>query len=338
MTDAKVTEPAVGAAAEKSVLNGAVQPARAQVPALLGALLIGLGLVVTLLVQLFSGDVKVSAQDLQQAAQLIREQAQKEPGLDRVVLVHPPWRQDLRRALHELVPKQRVLLAPPVKDGLPTGPLLVLRAGATPGPLGLRGYPVARSARAGALVLQWLRVDGAAQSSATNSIIYNKIKDLNVFFDAPARRYVCAQYDAARRLYRCPGLPEWNYVGVKEMRIADKDQPMIWAHPRTGATLNIEIPLPADAAELDFVYGLADSAASNPNGAELGVELLLGNLSLAKFVQHNARGLGHQRIEVPADAPSGTLRVLITCQDDGARHFGIDLRRVGAADKQEVRP
>ena len=308
------------------------------VSALIGAALILLALVVTLLVQLLSSDVHVSAQDLQVAVQLLHQQADKEPGLDRVILVHPPWREDLQQALHKAMPKQRVVLAPPVKQGWPAGPLVIVRAGSTPGPLGLSDYPVERSAQAGALDLQWFRSQNKTKKIGEKSIIFSHIKQIKAFFDAPAQRYLCDKYDAARQTYHCPGLPEWNHIGPQDMRINGQNQRMLWAHPHTGYKLNIELPLPAKPQVFDFVYGLADSAVAVPGGADIQLQLAVGNRILGEYVQENKMGLNHQRIKIPDDASGGMLRIIISCAKDGARHFGIDVRRMTNASAQELSP
>lgn len=327
MTDPKVSESAAEPALKKPGIKDSQQQAL-PIFGLLGALLIAVALVVTALVQVFSVDSHISQKDLQRAVQLLREQAQKESGIDRVILVHPPWREDLQQALHKALPKQRILLAPPVKDGLPTGALVLVRAGSTPGPLGLSDYPIEQSAQAGALQLQWFRSSVKAKNAFGQSVIFSQIKNLKAFFDRAGQRVVCDKYEAARQIYRCPGLPEWNYVGAKDMSINAQNQHMLWAHPRSGAKLNIEIPLAANTQNLDFVYGLADSAAAVADGADLHIELALGNQILGQFVQHNQRGLSHHHIKIPSDASGGFLRIMISCDKDGARHFGVDLRRL----------
>lgn len=310
---------------------------------LVAAGLIALALVVNAGVLLFSGDVEVAEQSLDQAAQLLTQHAAQDPHHNWTILVHPPWREDLQQALRKRLPNQRVVLAPAVQDGLPAGDLVLLRAGSTPGPLGLSGRQASASEHVDNLHLQWFVgfASGAQNSGkkgpakgalriAGKSVLLDKIKDLTVYFATPLKRLDCSEYSVAQQRYSCPGLPEWNYVGATELEVDGQRQSCLWAHPRTGSPLVIEVPLAKfalGAGPLSLGHALTDSAAAVAGGAEINIEVLADGQPVGRFVQKNQRGYTLDPLPIPAPNSVHSLQIRVSCPRDGARHFCLDLRQ-----------
>ncbi len=296
---------------------------------LLGGALLLLALLVTLAVQLFSTDTVVPDADLAAAAKLLSEQ-----GSGQVVVVHPPWREDLVAALRGHLPDRDIRLAAPVRDGLPTGQLALVEAGWSPGPGAFSGLRPLASQQVGSLALSFYDAGGAATAAKAQggrSLLLDDLKKLQARFERGSQTIVCDQFDPAGPRYDCPPLPEWNHIAATTQTLAGKPQRCLWAHPLTDGTLVIEAPWPRGARELAVYHGLSDHAAAASAGKPVTLEVLADAQPLKRYVQQNQQGYTRHLLQVDPDSDAPHLVLMVTPPSDGARHFCIDLRVGGGA-------
>jgi len=289
--------------------------------------LLGLALLWGLAVLALRGDVAVADADLEAMAGHI--EAELPRG---VVVVHPPWRDDVAARLRVRLPRKDVRLAAPVQEGAPRPPLALLRVGASPGPGGYSGLLPGRQARHGPLALELYSagalVKPVVAPSTGRSLLLDDVAALKARVVIGDREVVCDDFDPAGPRYRCPTLPEWNHVGRRSLEIGGAARDCLWAHPITGGRIEITAPWPSGASHLTVWHGLADTAAAAPNGQPVSLEVRAGERLLERIEQKNAPGWNQHNVELGEEA-ADVVTFVITTPHDGARHFCIDARLEG---------
>lgn len=287
--------------------------------------LLAIAVVWSLVVVVFSGDAEVTDDSLQQVSHYL----QTKTG-PRVVVVHPPWRDDIAGALRQKLGNADVRLAAPVDNGLPAGHLALLLVGSSPSPGAFAGMAASDQFAAGELRLLLyqgspLKVDkvAAEPDMAVDSILLRSVKQLQVAVELGERRIECNLFDPAGPRYNCPGLREWNHVGARMLNIGGQSRRCLWAHPITDGRVVISAPWPR-AHSLRLFHGLADTAVASAGGKPVHIELLAGERQIGRMVQRNLRGYNSQVVELGAEPADGRLVIAITTPHDGARHFCLD--------------
>jgi hypothetical protein len=122
---------------------------------------------------------------------------------------------------------------------------------------------------------------------------------------------------------RCPGRPEWNRVTPEVLTADGEPWPAVWAHPVAGRPLVIDLGTLELSDELELEAGLADAAVTQP-GATVVVRLEIDGTLVRTLTRTNERGV--TRIRVPTSREAKPVRLVISTDDDGRRHLGVNLR------------
>jgi hypothetical protein len=245
-----------------------------------------------------------------------------------VVLVHPPWRDDVVEAIRaaNVLPagvSVTAAIAPRHGEALP--PLVILREqdGVTL-PHNLR--TATREAALDGVEL-W-RLARTAPSRAGARELTDELALAQVQVTTPDRTTVCS-WDSLGERHTCPELPEWMYVGAQALPVGGKSERCAWAHPITGGELSIAFPASNARAPLLLSLALTDTAADNKTGAEVTAALFADDVEIARLSRQGQRGFARTRIErIPEDTQH--VRVVITAQNDGQRHTCFRLTSGGA--------
>ena len=255
-----------------------------------------------------------------------------------LVLVHPPWRDDIVDAVRPLLPPRQQVSEAFTRghtDGWPA--LVVVAEGVQPWPASIE----ARRIEVGATVIEdggvrFFRLPAAAAKTTTTTAVPAKstaaaavrgsLLDLSsarvsVVDDKGLTR--SCLWSAQRARHLCAGLPEWMHVGDEDLVIAGRRQRCTWAHPITGGRVVIEHADIDSSAGLRLRAALSDAAADNADGAAVTFTLDVGGAHRALTVQH-ARGFAEREIEPTARGP---LTLTVTTPNDGQRHVCFQLVR-----------
>jgi hypothetical protein len=245
-----------------------------------------------------------------------------------VVLVHPPWRDDVVEAIRaaNVLPtgvSVTAAIAPRHGEALP--PLVILREhGGVTLPRNLRA--ATREAALDGVEL-W-RLAQKSPSGAGTRELTDELALASVQVTTPDRTIACA-WDALAERHTCPELPEWMYVGAQALPVGGNNVDCAWAHPITGGELSIAFPASSARAPLLLSLALTDTAADNKTGAEVTATLFADDVELARVSRQGQRGFAHTRVErIPEDTQH--VRVVITAQNDGQRHTCFRLTSGGA--------
>ena len=111
----------------------------------------------------------------------------------------------------------------------------------------------------------------------------------------------------------------WNYVGLTTASFNGHQKQAVWAHPKSGKTLEIVFDVPENSRKLYFNSVFAESAYHSKNRAPVNVEILTDGKNLLKY----ASPFTFRAIEKNAKIPENTkeLTIRLTVSDDRQRHF-----------------
>ncbi|MBI5493569.1 MAG: hypothetical protein HY904_01000 [Deltaproteobacteria bacterium] len=248
-----------------------------------------------------------------------------------LVVVHPPWRTDVADALRARLGARDVTLALPADALDGRRPVVAVRWPRAPGPgalwrLRLDGERdadgVTVSFHAGALGGAPAPAAAAAAPSAGGGAwALPGALAAAVVQVRGGREVDCNAWDAAAQRWNCPGMDEWNYVGLRTLPIAGRGRACLWAHPVTGATLSIRFPKVALGKALLVGHGLSDGAAGAQGGQPVDLAVTAG--AAARALRHpNVPGWAEDRVETPGGGMADVL-LEVTTPHDGARHFCV---------------
>ncbi len=234
-----------------------------------------------------------------------------------VVLVHPPWRDDVATALRAngTLPRgavATVALSPRHGDALP--PLVVVTDGSAPLPALFDDLLEPAVERGG---IRIARVHPRTGDAGGRSLL-DGLRDAHVELRSSDDVIPCP-WDALAERHVCVGQPEWQHVGTAELPVAGAQVTCAWAHPKTGAVLSIRFEHAALLDALDLSLALTDGAADNKSAAAVTAALLVDDVEVATVTKKpGARGF----VKTSAATVAGehAVEVRITTPNDGQRH------------------
>lgn len=235
-----------------------------------------------------------------------------------IVLVHPPWRDDVVMAIRAagLVPDDIVVteaFAPRHGEAWPR--LVVVADASWPLPAAFRGrLAFAGDHDSGVSVLT--TIDSLSPTAFD-------IARATVTVTGGGEAEVQCRWNSQRRRHVCPGLPPWASVGPDTVLIEQREQACVWAHPMTDRTLVVDYGVVHVDNSVTLSLALTDAAAANPDGAAVMARLLVGDHE-GRVSAHHHQGFSTTRIEHTGAA---TLRVELTTRNDGQRHTCFRLER-----------
>jgi hypothetical protein len=233
-----------------------------------------------------------------------------------LVVIHPPWRDDIVEKTAPLLPQHTVTEAFTRNQGDPWPALVVVAEGVHPWPAALEAE---RHKQHAPLVEDGgVRFFRLAASDVVSTVALAKAKVSVV--DAAGTTTACA-WQAAQKAHQCPGLPAWMHVGDEDLPVDGRRQRCTWAHPTTNGRVVIDYGVVDVSRGLRLDAALTDTAARNPQGAPVTVSV--------EFERDGARDVhdvtvqtkpGFVGITIPP-APAGTrVSVVVTTPNDGQRH------------------
>jgi hypothetical protein len=238
-----------------------------------------------------------------------------EPG--DLVLVHPPWRDDVVAALRapgavNLPAGVVVTEAFTRRHGDPWPALVVLAEG-------VHTWPASVEARRRALGVDVTEVGGLRLfrlpgDTAPKGAV--DVESARVRVERGDGSVVPCPWDAGRRRHVCRGLGPWMTVGQEAMQIAGRKADCIWSHPITGGRLVIDYGRVDVGTGLTFEAALSDVAAGNPEGAPVTFTVRIDD-SARTVTVHRARGFAALPI-----TGNGVAHVVVevATANDGQRH------------------
>jgi hypothetical protein len=119
----------------------------------------------------------------------------------------------------------------------------------------------------------------------------------------------------------------WRWVGRHQMVIGGRARSCIYAHPTTGAPLEIAFAAAPLGRTLVIAHGLSDAVADR--GAPVAVEVRVDGQRVGDLQHSPARGWRRTRIGTSRFAGrAALLQLVVTTPDDGARHFCLTAEAV----------
>lgn len=299
---------------------------RGSVPALV---LFALGLASVVAAPFCTRDQPLRDETLQRVAQGIRD-----GNGQAFILVHPPWRTDVEDALEQALPGRTVGLALPQELSDGRKPVIAVLWPHAPDPGALRRFPVEKSLEIDGVEVRFYagasRSEPAAQPAVTSESgpfsLPGSLRTAQVSVQWPGRRVDCNAWDPSGPRWVCPGMNEWNFVGMISLPVGGSMKRCLWAHPTTDAALSITFPSVGLGSALRLGHGLRDGAAGAEGAADLDVDVTAGS---ARKRVHHENSPGWRVDELPTEAGKvSDVTLSITTPHDGARHFCVMLEVV----------
>lgn len=240
------------------------------------------------------------------------------------VLVHPPWRDDVARALRASGVNATVAFAP--RHGDPAPAMVVVTDGAAPLPAAL-GDRVASRVERGALTIAQVRARGGSDDSGRS--LLGGLRDAQVQLRLNDGDTIECPWDPVTERHSCAGQPEWQHVGMSDLPVGGHNVKCAWVHPKTGATLSVRFAHSRVESALELSLALTDGAADNPSGADVTAALLVDGVDVAT-VTKRAGQRGFAKTAATTTAGEHEVEVRITTPNDGQRHTCMLLDTRGA--------
>lgn len=240
-----------------------------------------------------------------------------------VVLVHPPWRDDVVTAVEEagVLPKgAQATVALALPHGQDPGRVLLVRDPGAPSLPRARRRQASDLQRVGDVDVGWLTSTKGEAAASDASDLGAQIALARVHVEKPDGSLVKCTFDDGRDRHICPGLSSWMYVGVESVMVGGDPSRCIWSHPITDGKVVVRYDDVSLGDELRFTHALSDTAASNARGAPVTAELFVDGKSLGKSVRTSATGWQKKTFRVPSPGRAA-VTLEITTKNDGARHY-----------------
>ncbi len=111
----------------------------------------------------------------------------------------------------------------------------------------------------------------------------------------------------------------WNYVGLTTASFNGQQKQAVWAHPKSGKTLEIVFDVPEKSGKLYFNSVFAESAYRSKNRAPVNVEISADERLLLKYASPFTSRATEKSIKLPENTEELTIK--LTTADDRQRHF-----------------
>lgn len=265
-----------------------------------------------------------------------------------LVLVHPPWRDDLADKLRPKLQRNTrgvdVTTAFTRPHGGDWPALLVVAEGVHPWPASIEDRREALQVDVvdvpvgdGGDVLRVFRLPAGADGPSSNDAQRGSdlpIEAASVTVRTADGGTVACSWNAGRRRHVCAGLPEWMYVGDVQLTVGGSRQSCIWSHPITDGEVIVTWPARVVGPALQLSLALSDAAADNPTGAAVVAQLTVnakdgdGDTKNTALQVKGRRGFVTKRIPVRDPADAHSVRLVLTTPHDGQRHTCFRLQGV----------
>jgi len=257
-----------------------------------------------------------------------------------IVLVHPPWRDDVVRGLRSIALPTGVVVTDAFspKHGEPWPSVVVVREKhGVPLPRALRKRVDEESARVdGDIEIVRLRRDERGdddrggerggdgderepdERGARGHDLSDDLADAIVEVRAPERTIPCP-WDPQTSRHVCADLPDWMHVGVETLPVDGREVRCTWSHPKTGAALHVRFPKVHLGTSLALDLALTDGAADNTRATPVFATVSVDGKPLFGMVKApGKRGfVTKSSATTPHDAD---VELVITTPNDGQRH------------------
>lgn len=275
----------------------------------------------------YAGTLISSSNVASKAYQQAFEAIKQDMGPQDMVLIHPPWREDVVKILTDLPHSQWN-----VRTTLPTGHWamgkIVLLKDRNGPPLSRRILNMNRTSKTGIsseIDIQFLQI-----AHLDEHVDFMKLlPTASVEVQSDKGKVTKCKWQNKTRRHICPGLPNWIYVGPHEMSSGNKTKTCIWSHPAKNGTLSISFPNPPIQKILEFEHALSSNAVRSQNKSPVTVDIYLDQNVLKKLSRNNRVGFQASKILTPLTTVK-ILELKIRAKKDGARHYCFNLRTKNA--------
>lgn len=241
-----------------------------------------------------------------------------------VILIHPPWRHDVKAALKKKAPKKHSnKITTVLSSTAGTRGKIIVLADTTAPPLSkrLRSMHAAQPQRGqDDVAIYFLQND--KKQAGTNFI--NLLPSATVKVKEENGKTTTCRWSEKNRRFKCPKLPNWMYVGPYQMRSGGDAKECIWSHPISKGQVHIRFPHPPLQSTLLFEHGFSDSAVRSNNKSPVTITIKQDENTLGRLTR--ARKSGFSQSSFIISTPSAqNLDLLIQTENDGAGHYCFNL-------------
>lgn len=238
------------------------------------------------------------------------------------VLVHPPWRDDVVRAVKDarvFAEGTVVTVALSVKHGDPPPPLLVVADARHPLPASL-----VRATRV--LGEESDVVVRVTHDDAMGPLdLSRRLFEARVHVERADGSVVDCRYQPSTDAHTCAPLPTWNRVARETVKSGKESRACIWAHPVSRGHVVITFPGVVSSGPLTFTHAFADSALQSKNDAPVTTTVQIDGKDALRAARDKREGFARRTVPFPSDGAPHDVVVRVTTEDDGARHYCFTL-------------